>query len=43
MGTELWKLKKSGIEDENDQLVKFKGKLTDNAITALNVYYGVAL
>ena len=39
--TALRKLKKSGIEDENNGiLVKFKGRLTDNAITALNVYYG---
>ena len=43
MGTALWKLKKSGIEDENSQLVKFKGRLTDNVITALNVYYGGAI
>ena len=33
----LQKLKKSGIKDENGQLVKFKGRLTDNVITALNV------
>ena len=43
MGTALRKLKKSGIEDENSQLVKFKGRLTDNVITALNVYYGGAI
>ena len=43
MGTALRKLKKSGIEDENGQFVKFKGRLTDNAITALNVYYGGAI
>ena len=43
MGTALRKLKKSGIEDETGQLVKFKGRLTDNAITALNVYYGSAI
>ena len=42
MGMALQKLK-SGIEDENGQLVKFKGWLTDNAITALNVYYGGAI
>ena len=41
MGTVLPKLKKSGIEDGNGQLVKFKGGLTDNVITARNVYYGV--
>ena len=40
MGTALRKLKKSGIEYENGQLVKFKGRLTDNVITALNVCYG---
>ena len=38
--TALQKLKKSGIADKNSQLVKFKGRLTDNAITALHVYYG---
>ena len=38
-GAALRKLKKSGTEDENGQLMKFKGRLTDNAITALNVYY----
>ena len=43
MGTALRKLKKSGIEDENGQLVKLKGRLTDDAITALNVYYGGAI
>ena len=43
MGTALLKLKKSGIEDEKGQLVKFKGSLTDNAITALNIYYGGAI
>ena len=43
MGTALRKLKKSGIEDENGQLVKFKGRLTDNGVTALNVYYGGAI
>ena len=37
MGTALRKLKNSGIEDENGQLVKFKERLTDNVITALNV------
>ena len=40
MGTALQKLKKSGIEDKNGHLVKFKGSLTDNVITALNIYYG---
>ena len=34
---------KFGIEDENSQLVKFKGRLIDIAITALNVYYGGAI
>ena len=29
MGTTLRKLKKSGIEVENGQLVKFKGRLTE--------------
>ena len=43
MGTALRKLKKSGIVDENGQLVKFKCRLTNNAITALNVYYGGAI
>ena len=33
MGTVLRKLKKSGTEDKNGQLVKFKGRLIDNAIT----------
>ncbi len=31
------------IEDENGQLVKIKGRLTDNSINALNVYYGGAI
>ena len=43
MGTALQKLKKSGIAHENSQLVKFKGRLKNNAITALNVYYGSAI
>ena len=43
MGTALLKLKKSSIEDENGQLVKFKGSLTGNAVTALNIYYGGAI
>ena len=43
MGTALQKLKKSGIEDENGQLIKFKVSLTDNANTALNIYYGGAI
>ena len=38
MGTVLQKLKKSGIEDENGKLVKFKGRLTDDGITSLNVW-----
>ena len=41
MGTALQKLKKSSIEVENGKLVKFKGRLTDNAITGLN--YGGAI
>ena len=43
MGTALQKLKKSGNEDEYGQLVKFKGRLTDNTITSLNIYYGGAI
>ena len=43
MGTALLKLKKSSIEDENGQLVKFKGSLTGNAVTAHNIYYGGAI
>ena len=43
MGTALRKLKKSGIEGKNGQLVKFKDRLTDIEITALNVYYGGAI
>ena len=43
MGTALRKLKKSSTEDEKGQLVKFKGKLTDNVITAINVDYGYAI
>ena len=33
MGTALQKLKKSGIEDEDGQIVKFKSRLTDNVTT----------
>ena len=35
MGMVLLKLKKSGIEDENDQLVRFKGRLTDMRLLPL--------
>ena len=42
MGTALRKLKQSGIEDKNGQLVKFKGRPTDNVITALNYYGGAS-
>ena len=37
----LLKLKKSGIEDENDQLVRFKGRLTDMRLLPLMFIMGV--
>ncbi len=43
MGTALRKLKKSGVVDEDGHVVKFKGRLTDKAIKALNVYCGGAI
>ena len=43
MGTALRNLKKSGVQDENGKLVKFKGRLTNDSISALNVYYGGAI
>ena len=44
MGTALRKLKKGGgAKDDNGMPVKFKGRLTDNSIKALNVYYGGAI
>ena len=41
MGTVFRKLMKCDIEDENAQLVKFQGRLTDNAITAHVFIVGV--
>ncbi len=40
IGRALWNLKKLCIEDENGQLVKFKGRLPDNVITAHGVPSG---
>ena len=43
LGTALRKLKKSGAVDDNGHPVKFKGRLPDDGIKALDVYYGGAI
>lgn len=44
MGTALRNLKKSGVTDPDTSFpVKFRGKLTNKPIQALNVYYGGAI
>ena len=43
LGPALRKLKKSGAVDDDGHPVKFKGRLTDDGIKALNVYYGGAI
>ena len=45
MGTQLWNLKKSGVKDNKGKVVRFggKGRLTEKAISTLQVYYGGAI
>ena len=43
LGTALRNLKKSGALGDDGRPVKFKGRLTNDAIKALNVYYGGAI
>ena len=43
MGTALRNLKKSGVVDEEGRAVKFKGRLTNDSLKKLNIYYGGAI